>query len=47
MSGGAVQSALQLTNSLSKRLNSTTVSKTIMYLFGIGFIKNSNFLLLK
>lgn len=45
MTGGAAQSALQLTNSLSKMLNSATVSKAIMYLFGVGFIMDSNSLL--
>lgn len=45
MTGGAAQSALELTNPLSKRLNSATVYKTIMYLIGVGFMKDSNSLL--
>lgn len=45
MTVGAAQSLLKLTNSLSRRLNSTTVSSTITCLFGIGFMKDSNSLL--
>lgn len=42
---GAAQSSLKLTNPLSKRLNSTTVSSTIMCPFGVGFMEDSNSLL--
>lgn len=45
MTVGAAQSALGLAHPLSRRLNSAPVSKTIIYLFGVGFIKDSNSLL--
>lgn len=39
------QNSLNLTNSLSKRLNSTTAFSTLMCPFGVGFMKGSDYLL--
>lgn len=40
----AAQNALELTNPLSKRLNSTTVCRTIMYLFWCWFHEGFKFI---
>lgn len=45
MTLGAARNPLNLTNSLSKRLNSTTALSTLMCPFGVGFMKDSDYLL--